>query len=77
VPVWVKHEDLARARQILHERDEASRTLDWDQVDVGEREDSLPLRPVRTVPWLAKLGFALAAAILILSAVFVIVVVVL
>lgn len=74
MPVWVRHEDLTRARQALQERDEAARALDWDQVDVGEREDSLPLRPVRTVPWLAKLGFAVAVAILILSALFVIVV---
>ena len=69
VPVWVKREDLERAKEVLRQRIEDSVDLDWDEVDVGEREDTLPLRPVTHIPLLAKAGFALAAAIVITAAV--------
>ena len=69
VAVWVKREDIARAKQILRERAEDARSIDWEQVDVGERVDSLPLRSGAHVPWLPKIGFYLAVGIVILSAV--------
>ena len=41
--------------------------LDWDEVDVGERDDDLPLTPVNRMPLLARIGFAVAVAVLILT----------
>jgi hypothetical protein len=40
--------------------------LDWDEVDVGEREDSLPLKKSPGVPLAAMAGFAVAAVIILL-----------
>ncbi len=61
--VLVRREDRDRARALLRETIADSVDLDWDQVDVGEREDNLPLRPVNRMPLLARIGFALAVAL--------------
>ncbi len=71
--VLVHGDDLARARAVLEQTIEDSVDLDWDEVDVGEREDDLPLRPVNRMPILAMVGFAVAAGILIVSGLFVVV----
>lgn len=67
--VLVRHDDLERARSVLRESERDSVDLDWDEVDVGEREDNLPLSPVGRMPLLAKIAAATAAAILLVSAV--------
>ncbi len=67
--VVVRNDDLQRARTILRESDQDSVDLDWDEVDVGDRVDDLPLSPVGRMPIPAKIAAALAAAILIISAV--------
>ena len=77
VPVLVKREDVDRAREILERRIADSVDLDWDEVDVGEREDSIPLHAVGHVPWPAKLGLMLGLAILALAAVAVILIILL
>ncbi len=59
--VLVKHQDVEQARKILQQRIDDSVDLDWDKVDVGEREDVLPLRPVNGMPMLAKIAAALIA----------------
>jgi hypothetical protein len=61
--VLVRREDRDRARALLRETIADSVDLDWDQVDVGEREDNLPLHPVNRMPLLARIGFALAVAL--------------
>ncbi len=65
--VLVRREDLARARAVLEQTIEDSVDLDWDEVDVGEREDNVPLHPIDRMPPLARIAFALAAALLLLS----------
>ncbi len=62
--VLVRAPDLDRAREILDRAIADSVDLDWDEVDVGKREDDLPLHRVRRMPLLAKIAFALAAVIL-------------
>ena len=62
VPVWVQRADAERARALLEEPDETPE-VDWEQVDVGERQDRVPLRPVGHLPLPAKLGFVVAAVI--------------
>ncbi len=66
--VVVRSADLRRARTVLDESDRDSIDLDWDEVDVGDREDNLPLTPVGRMPIPAKIAAALAAAILIVTA---------
>jgi hypothetical protein len=66
--VVVRSDDLRRARTVLDESDRDSVDLDWDKVDVGDREDNLPLTPVGRMPIPAKIAAALAAAILIVTA---------
>ncbi len=65
--VIVRRGDLERAQAILRESQQDSVDLDWDEVDVGEREDDLPLRTVGRIPVPAKVAAALAAALLLLS----------
>ncbi len=67
--VVVRRADLERASAVLHESERDSADLDWDQVDVGQREDNLPCTPVGHMPLPAKVAAVVAAAILILSAV--------
>ncbi len=65
--VVVRTSDLQRARTVLRESDRDSIDLDWDEVDVGDRDDNLRLTPVGRMPIPAKIAAALAAAILIVS----------
>lgn len=67
VTVWVCRQDLERAQGVLHQAVADSVDLDWDEVDVGEREDNLPLRPVGRMPLLAKVAVAVAAALILLT----------
>ena len=59
--VLVKRQDADQARKILQQRIDDSVDLDWDEVDVGEREDALPLHPVNGMPLPAKIAAALIA----------------
>ena len=65
--VMVAPADADRARDILKDRIADSVDLDWDEVDVGEREDTLPLRPLGSMPMPAKIATAVTALILIAS----------
>lgn len=62
--VLVKRQDADQARKILEQRIDDSVDLDWDEVDVGEREDTLPLRPVNGMPLPAKIAAVLVALML-------------
>ena len=57
--VLVKPQDLERAKAILDNCVADSVDLDWDEVDVGEREDYLPVGPVGRVPRLAKIALTI------------------
>jgi hypothetical protein len=61
--VLVHREDLERARSLLNQVISDSVDIDWDEVDVGQREDDLPLHKVNSMPPLAKVSFAVAAAL--------------
>ena len=63
--VLVAAADADRARDILKDRIDDSVDLDWDEVDVGEREDSLPLRPINSMPLPAKIAATVVALTLI------------
>jgi hypothetical protein len=65
VPVQVRAADADRARAVLEENAAESSSIDWGSVDVGEREDSLPLRAPGRMPWPARIGFVLAMIVLI------------
>ena len=70
VPVQVRREDLERARDALKTNISDSVDLDWDEVELGEREDNLPLTAPGRTPALAKIAFvavALGAALMLLS----------
>lgn len=60
VPVQVKRVDFERAHRALAQNVADSVDLDWDQIDVGQREDRLPLSIVNRTPILAQLGFLVA-----------------
>lgn len=71
VPVQVRRVDFDRAQHALKKNVADSVDLDWDSVDVGEREDNLPLKSHRGMPPLIMAGFAaalLAAAVMIVAA---------
>lgn len=66
VPVQVRRGDLERARVVLERRRTESADIDWDAVDLGAREDDVPpARPGR-MPVLARLGFLVAAIIVVI-----------
>ena len=44
--VQVRREVAERARLVLEANVSDSIDIDWDEIDVGEREDTLPLTPV-------------------------------
>ena len=69
IEVWVRLEDFDRAKMLVQQRIADSVDLDWDEVDVGEREDTLPLRAVGSMPLPAKIATMVTALILIASAI--------
>lgn len=60
VPVQVRKGDLERARRVLEEKAETPADVDWDSIDVGEREDRLPLREPGRMPWPARVAMVVA-----------------
>ena len=68
VPVMVRRQDAEQARVLLEKKIADSVDLDWEEVDLGEREDALPLHPVDHGPLAARVAMALVAAILVLGA---------
>lgn len=71
IPVQVRARDEEAAREALAKRAEDSVDIDWDEVDVGEREDDGPLSDVteHTTPQTVALGILVAfiAAALIIA----------
>ncbi len=67
VPVQVRESELEAARAALKQNIEDSVDIDWDEVDVGQREDQLPLREPGRMPLAAKLAFALILTLLLVT----------
>ena len=65
--VLVKRQDVDQARKLLEQRIDDSVDLDWDEVDVGEREDSLPLRPVDHMPLPVRIALVLIGLVVFTS----------
>jgi len=64
VPVQVRAADLERAKATLSENTVEAASIDWDSVDIGERDDALPLRTPGRMPPMARIGLWLAMFIL-------------
>jgi len=60
VPVQVRQVDLERAQAALKQNVADSMDLDWDDVDVGERLDDLPLKRSEGMRGFLSAGFFLA-----------------
>jgi hypothetical protein len=73
--VLVHREDLERAKTLLAETASNSAGINWDEIDVGQREDDLPLSKVNRVPPLARVSFALALVIVVATALWLLVVI--
>ncbi len=72
VPVQVRSEDLEKARDALKSNISDSVDLDWDEIDVGEREDRLPLSRPGRLPLPVQIAFifvALGVLLMIASAI--------
>jgi hypothetical protein len=67
--VWVSRGDLARAQQALARRIEDAAQIEWDGADVGDRADDLPLHRAGRMPLPARLGLAVAIAVLVMAVV--------
>jgi hypothetical protein len=65
VPVQVRRVDFERARGALETNISDSVDIDWDEVDVGEREDDAPLRAPGRMPVLAQVAFGVAVLVFI------------
>jgi hypothetical protein len=70
--VQVRAADLERAKATLSENKVEAASIDWDSVDIGEREDELPLSAPGRMPWLAMIGWLVAVAGLVAGLVLVI-----
>ena len=64
VEVKVRASDAARATMVLATAVADSVDIDWDEVDVGERVDDLPLTPAGHTPAPAMIAMVLVAALL-------------
>lgn len=60
VPVQVRRVDLDEANAVVAQNRSDSVDLDWNEVDVGERMDDLPLTTSGAMPLIARVGFGLA-----------------
>lgn len=73
VPVQVRESDLEVAKATIAKNIADSVDLDWDEVDVGERDDSLPLRSPGRMPVPARIAYGLAVLLVIVTVIAVIV----
>ncbi len=64
VVVQVRQADVDRARAALAQNVADSVDLDWDQVDVGERVDDLPLTTREGMPPAARIAWLLTLLLL-------------
>ena len=72
VPVQVRARDFEEARQVLSANKRDSIDIDWDAVDVGEREDDSPLTPVGHTPIAATIAMWTGILVFLAGIVFVV-----
>lgn len=72
VPVQVRLADVERARAALDDNRKNAPSIDWDSVDVGEREDALPLKPVGRMPLAALVGYLTAIVFILVTVIMII-----
>lgn len=65
VVVQVRREDFEKAKAALVQNVADSVDLDWDEVDVGERVDDLPLTETNRMPFVPRLALILAVLLLV------------
>ncbi|MCA9284423.1 MAG: DUF2007 domain-containing protein [Phycisphaerales bacterium] len=63
VTVEVRERELDAARRLLQQRMADSVDIDWDAVDLGEREDNLPLNRPGRLPWPVLVGYLVAVVL--------------
>jgi hypothetical protein len=68
--VLVHREDLERAKALLEQVISDSVDIDWDEIDVGQREDDLPLHKVNRMPPLARVSFVIALVLILITMLF-------
>jgi len=67
VPVQVRRRDFDRARELLQANRRDSVDIDWNQVEVGQREDTLPLGETGRIPFPARIALGVALAVMMLG----------
>lgn len=65
--VQVARRDADRARALLAATRANADSVDWDSVDVGDRDDDVPLRTPGRMPPLARIAFAVAVLIVLVT----------
>ena len=63
VTILVPRHQVEISRRFLQQQASELQNLNWDEVDVGEREDRTPLHPHGRTPLLARLGGAVGLII--------------
>ena len=63
VTILVPRHQVEISRRFLQQQASELQNLNWDEVDVGEREDRTPLHPPGRTPLLARLGGAVGLII--------------
>ncbi|MHC5113292.1 MAG: putative signal transducing protein [Planctomycetota bacterium] len=69
VPVSVRYANIEAARAAVDRHNEDTVDLDWDEVDVGRREDDLPLTPLGHLPPAARIAFIVAVIVFVVGAI--------
>ncbi len=65
--VWVRREDLEAAQHILTQTVADSVDIDWDEIDVGQREDESSEEYHQVMPATAKLAFLVTLIVVLLG----------
>ncbi len=65
--VWVRREDLEAAQQHLEQTVADSVDIDWDEVNVGQREDESNGEYVQSMPAPAKFAFLVTLLVVLVS----------
>jgi hypothetical protein len=64
VPVQVRRRDRERARAAIEENASDSIDIDWNDIDLGQRADDLPLRRPGRMPIPARIALAVISLII-------------
>lgn len=65
--IWIHSRDVEAAKDVLAQNVADSVDLDWDEVDVGTREDDIEPSPAHNMPWPARISFVVALFMMLLG----------